>query len=540
MADHLENLGEIFPNISRLTLETLINDNYEATIEELIELCLNDVEDHHVDGGAAAGAFVDGGAADVPIVKKNFELDYEMVTWLTIAKEGQNTVIQGQKMRLKTLISYRFPKILKGDIDNVLKVYKTITTAYLHLAENQYHISKTHARLPEEWLTLEEMIEITECEAREARKLWKGPNTIEKGRDYMPLIRNIRQISQEDYADYMSGRKELIKQAFVAEHRVRNQQNRLVIPKNDLIPRMEDLLGNIRGVRERQAEIMDEIRRQRVEIMGEAARRVQIVEFPQFIPELIPVPKHKVAEFICSFCIENVSILDKITCQGSEKHQFCKSCIQKTFEAMAYGNTKIIDGCFEPNCTGNFNEEDLDFISGKTMGRLRFRKLENGDLKTKVVYHCSFCPYIGITTTEESEFQCLSPECARKICKKCKSEFHPGDTCEEKMKKSKKRMDTAEKATENLTQVCPKCDKRCLREEGCAKMKCNCGFDFCWYCLQDLKIDGYNHYCNCEGGRYGGSRRLENENCKTCGKCILFATNLETDIRLADYRARNE
>jgi hypothetical protein len=84
-----------------------------------------------------------------------------------------------------------------------------------------------------------------------------------------------------------------------------------------------------------------------------------------------------------------------------------------------------------------------------------------------------------------SRFVCPNPSCARASCRKCKQAWRDPHTCFESATLSLRT--TVEAArTAALKRTCPQCGLGFVKESGCNKMVCVCGYSMCYICRQGL------------------------------------------------------
>lgn len=81
--------------------------------------------------------------------------------------------------------------------------------------------------------------------------------------------------------------------------------------------------------------------------------------------------------------------------------------------------------------------------------------------------------------------------------RQCKELNHIPLRCDEVIKTDKARHLIEEKMTQALLRTCYNCKKQFYKEEGCNKMRCNCGALMCYLC--DKPVKGYDHF-NPQGG----------------------------------------
>lgn len=164
-------------------------------------------------------------------------------------------------------------------------------------------------------------------------------------------------------------------------------------------------------------------------------------------------------------------------------------------------------------------------------------------------------------------FRCRSPSCHRTSCLKCHKAWHDPHICHESATLSLRT--TVEAArTAALKRTCPRCGLGFVKDSGCNKMVCVCGYTMCYICRQGLgrkapttdalrqpvaelnlllrarvqrvegevengEGEGYRHFC--QHFRPAGGR------CGECEKCDLYRGENEDEIvRKAGERAEKE
>lgn len=84
-----------------------------------------------------------------------------------------------------------------------------------------------------------------------------------------------------------------------------------------------------------------------------------------------------------------------------------------------------------------------------------------------------------------ARFICRNPACARRSCRLCKAAWRDPHTCHEAASLSLRT--TVEAArTAALKRTCPRCSLAFVKESGCNKMVCVCGYTMCYVCRQGL------------------------------------------------------
>ncbi len=133
-------------------------------------------------------------------------------------------------------------------------------------------------------------------------------------------------------------------------------------------------------------------------------------------------------------------------------------------------------------------------------------------------------------------FQCRSPACGVSSCLDCSKCWRDPHVCHESASTSLRT--TVEAArTGALKRTCPRCGLGFIKQSGCNKMTCVCGYTMCYVCRQGLGRDeggeGYGHFC--QHFRPGGGK------CRDCDKCDLYKdAEEEALVRMAGEIAEKE
>jgi hypothetical protein len=67
-----------------------------------------------------------------------------------------------------------------------------------------------------------------------------------------------------------------------------------------------------------------------------------------------------------------------------------------------------------------------------------------------------------------------------------------------------------------IKRVCPRCNTSFVKNAGCNKLTCPCGYKMCYVCRADLSDEGYRHFC--DHFRPDGDPTP----CKECDRCNLW------------------
>lgn len=116
-----------------------------------------------------------------------------------------------------------------------------------------------------------------------------------------------------------------------------------------------------------------------------------------------------------------------------------------------------------------------------------------------------------------ARFQCRSPLCALPSCLTCFKTWHDPHVCHESAALSLRTTIEAAR-TAALKRTCPHCGLGFIKDSGCNKLTCVCGYAMCYICRQGLghghRDEGYRHFC--QHFRPAGGV------CRECDKCDLY------------------
>lgn len=122
-------------------------------------------------------------------------------------------------------------------------------------------------------------------------------------------------------------------------------------------------------------------------------------------------------------------------------------------------------------------------------------------------------------------FQCQSPLCALPSCLTCFKIWHDPHVCHESAVLSLRTTIEAAR-TAALKRTCPHCGLGFIKDSGCNKLTCVCGYAMCYVCRQGLGRghggEGYRHFC--QHFRPAGGV------CKDCDKCDLYRNEDDEDL----------
>ncbi|KAL8855025.1 MAG: hypothetical protein Q9221_000222 [Calogaya cf. arnoldii] len=135
-----------------------------------------------------------------------------------------------------------------------------------------------------------------------------------------------------------------------------------------------------------------------------------------------------------------------------------------------------------------------------------------------------------------ARFQCRSPTCSTLSCTNCSKPWRDPHTCfESEVVELRTTIEAARTAA--LKRTCPRCGLGFIKDSGCNKLTCVCGYVMCYVCRQGLGPmeggEGYQHFC--QHFRYEAGR------CRECEKCDLYrAEDEDALVKAAGLEAEKE
>ncbi|KFH47111.1 E3 ubiquitin-protein ligase-like protein [Hapsidospora chrysogenum ATCC 11550] len=126
------------------------------------------------------------------------------------------------------------------------------------------------------------------------------------------------------------------------------------------------------------------------------------------------------------------------------------------------------------------------------------------------------------------KFTCQNPECARSSCLSCEKAWTDVHVCNESSLVAL-RTQVEQAMSMAVKRVCPRCNTSFVKNAGCNKLTCPCGYKMCYVCRADLGDEGYRHFC--DHFRPDGDPRP----CTECDRCNLWESE-DTDKILREAR----
>ncbi|KAH7165576.1 hypothetical protein EDB81DRAFT_779697 [Dactylonectria macrodidyma] len=93
------------------------------------------------------------------------------------------------------------------------------------------------------------------------------------------------------------------------------------------------------------------------------------------------------------------------------------------------------------------------------------------------------------------KFACQNPECKRVSCLSCSKSWHDIHVCNESSLVAL-RTQVEQAMSMAIKRVCPRCNTSFVKNAGCNKLTCPCGYKMCYVCRADLSDEGYRHFCD--------------------------------------------
>ncbi|KAG6039003.1 hypothetical protein E4U41_003359 [Claviceps citrina] len=125
-------------------------------------------------------------------------------------------------------------------------------------------------------------------------------------------------------------------------------------------------------------------------------------------------------------------------------------------------------------------------------------------------------------------FLCQNPRCARGSCLSCHKPWTDIHVCNESSLVAL-RTQVEQAMSLAIKRVCPRCNTSFVKNAGCNKLTCPCGYKMCYVCRADLGDEGYRHFC--DHFRPDG----DPSPCGQCDRCNLWESE-DVDVVLREAR----
>jgi len=233
------------------------------------------------------------------------------------------------------------------------------------------------------------------------------------------------------------------------------------------------------------------------------------------------------SNFVCPICFDQEST--ECICLKECGHSFCKSCAVGWITAQMSETTEGLIVCpLNAECSKHFTQRELrNLIGTKTFATLDRRALETVVSIDPTLHMCSTpdCSYVVAWAGEEIDgppvFIC--PLCKLRKCIACgTTPYHDGMNCHDFINQMRRSSDSSQLPTgsecdnsgqimvaeeaERLTlsylqssniRYCKRCNAGIVKSSGCDKLKCRCGYRFCYHCGSE------NAQCACTPQSHG-------------------------------------
>ncbi|EXF76013.1 hypothetical protein CFIO01_00498 [Colletotrichum fioriniae PJ7] len=135
------------------------------------------------------------------------------------------------------------------------------------------------------------------------------------------------------------------------------------------------------------------------------------------------------------------------------------------------------------------------------------------------------------------KFACQNPDCGKSSCLSCAKAWKDIHVCNESSLVAL-RTQVEQAMSMAIKRVCPRCHTSFVKNSGCNKLTCPCGYKMCYVCRKDIggtngDGEGYRHFC--DHFRPDGDPRP----CTECSRCNLWESE-DTDSVLRQAKEEAE
>lgn len=173
-------------------------------------------------------------------------------------------------------------------------------------------------------------------------------------------------------------------------------------------------------------------------------------------------------------------------------HQFHRECFA-TFMRVISSDADLKFYCpMYPSCQSLIPFSYFDPEQERNRRRVIFEHFMS---HSNVIYR--YCPNVHCNRIIKiaNRRQLTKPvrcECGYEVCLNCRELSHRPISC--RLSTEWQTIITENDLQGQSVKPCPKCHCLIAKEGGCPRVVCNCGFTFCWHCLNELQNV---HFCSC-------------------------------------------
>ena len=205
----------------------------------------------------------------------------------------------------------------------------------------------------------------------------------------------------------------------------------------------------------------------------------------------------------CPICYSDVKPSETLQtqCCGST---FCVTCINHHAKAiLETGQVRI--KCLGDTCDGFFTHKEISCSCGTDMlDTVSKRGIDHAVSIDPSLFNCPTPDCVNVISWAPDDNKIALFDCS--MCRRCSclacgtSPYHFHKSCEEhrlSVRTSEEEIRTREYFLKSNIRMCKKCGAGVVKSDGCDKMKCRCGYKFCYQCLTpDAK-------CKCTPATHG-------------------------------------
>jgi len=205
------------------------------------------------------------------------------------------------------------------------------------------------------------------------------------------------------------------------------------------------------------------------------------------------------AEPPCPICLEPVFTSGDAVALETCGHLFCRVCLEAMVRANV-GEGEVAPRCPLPSCkTGLLQREVRALVGDEAADRMDRWSLERAAEADPRLHLCPTpgCGFVAEWGGEPGDGppRLVCPRCRAETCLACGRPWHSApQTCDDaaaaeraRARESTPEAQAAEEAMKRYlsrakVRMCKKCGHGVLKSSGCDKMRCRCGYEFCYQC----------------------------------------------------------
>uniref|UniRef100_A0A1I7YZZ6 RBR-type E3 ubiquitin transferase n=1 Tax=Steinernema glaseri TaxID=37863 RepID=A0A1I7YZZ6_9BILA len=252
----------------------------------------------------------------------------------------------------------------------------------------------------------------------------------------------------------------------------------------------------------------------------------------------------------CDLCFEEVDKTVLFDCAT----RTCRPCLLQYFRSEVRSRGKPFITCPGFKCGRIIDDDEVwGLLEGDEHATNNFKRLiVDHFVQSDSTQPKAWCPGVDcgravkvFQRPSASDSKAVRCQCGREFCFLCQGDRHEPVSCENLQRwldKTSEDNGTHHWLKAN-TKKCPKCQADIEKNGGCHRMMCyqsHCRYEFCWNCMKDWNVHGYDKPCNRfdEEAERKRDQSERHESVVWLNRFIHYLTRYETHLKSLEFNQK--